>query len=56
MDDCIKCEVIGVRPRRHLTHFLTCLLLAEHYTHINTCDVLLLLLTVSMYTMQSTTK
>ena len=27
-----------------------------HYTHINTCHVLLLLLTVPMYTMLSTTK
>ena len=52
MEDYIKCELIGGGSPRHFNTFLTCLLLL-YTTHINTCYVLLLLLTVHMYTMLS---
>ena len=55
MEDYTKCVLIGGEsPRHSLKHFLTSSMLAVHYTYSNTCYVLLLLLTVSMYTMLST--
>ena len=45
MEDYIKYELFGGESPRHLSF----LLLALHYTHINTCYILLLLLTVPMY-------
>ena len=46
------CELIGGGSLRnlHSVYF------AVHYTHINTCYVMLLLLTVHIYTMLSRTK
>ena len=39
VEDYTKCELIGRGSPRHLNTFLTSLLLAVHYTHINTCYV-----------------
>ena len=44
----------GGSPRLFNTSNL--FIVAVHYTHINTCYVLLLLLTAPMHTMLSTTK
>ena len=55
MKDYIKCELIGGWSPRHLNTVSTCLV-GVHNTHINMCYVLLLLLTVPMYTMTSTTE
>ena len=56
MEDYIKCERIGGGSPRHLGTFSNLFFVAVHYTHINTCYVLLLLLTEPMYTMLSITK
>ena len=56
MEDYIKCELIGGWSR-HLNTFSNLFIVAVHSTYINTCYVLLLLLwTVSRYTMLSTTR
>ena len=55
MEDYTKCELIGGGFPRHLNTFSNLFVVAVHYTHINTCYVLFLLLTAPMYTMLSTT-
>ena len=45
MEDYIKCELIGEGSSRHLNTFSNFFL---YTTHVNTCYVLLLLLTVPM--------
>ena len=55
MEDYIKCELSGRSPS-HLNTFPVLFIVAVLYTNINTCYVLLLLLSVPMYTMLSTTK
>ena len=44
----IKCELIGGGSLRHLSTFSSLPIVAVHYIHINTCYVLLLLLTLPM--------
>ena len=56
MEDYIKCELIDGVSLRYLNTFSNLFIVAVHYTHINTCYVFLLLLTVPIYTMQSITK
>ena len=55
VEDYIKCELSGGGSPRHLNSFSNLSIVAVHYTHINTCYVLLLWVTVPMYTMLSTT-
>ena len=50
MEDYIKCELIDGGSPRYLDTISNLLIVAIHHTHINTCYVLLLLLTVSMCT------
>ena len=48
MEDYIKSDLMGRGCPRHLN--TSVFIAAVHYTHINTCYVLLLLLTVTLYT------
>ena len=49
----MKCERIGEGTPRHLNTFSNFLFLAVYYTHISKCYVMLLFLTVPMYTILS---
>ena len=51
-----KCELSGRESPRLLNNFSNLFIVAVHYTHINTCYIMLLLLTSPMYTTLSTTK
>ena len=44
VEDYIKCKLIGGGSPRHLNSIANLFIVAEHYTHINTCYALLLLL------------
>ena len=48
MEDYIKCEQIDGESPRYLNTFSNSHIVAVYYTHINTCCVLLLLLTAPM--------
>ena len=53
MEDYIKHELIGKGSPRHQKELSNLFTVAGHYTHINTSNVWLLLLTIPMYTMLS---
>ena len=51
MEDYIKCELIGRGSTRHLNAFSNIFIVGSTlHTYINTCYVLLLLVSVPMYT------
>ena len=50
MEDYLKCELMGGGSPRHLNTFSNMFIIDVHYTHGNTCYVVLLLLTVHVYT------